>query len=50
MTKSEGDKTSMDIAGFGGRLILQIIGDTSGFKTDKKPVVHSRYMKSGLSA
>jgi len=29
---------------------LSFVGGTSGFKTDKKPEVHSRYMKSGSSA
>jgi len=35
---------------FGGMENLSFVGDTTGFKTDKKPVVHSRYMKSRLNA
>ena len=30
--------------------IYRIVGDITGFNADRKPVVHSRYMKSGLSA
>jgi hypothetical protein len=34
----------MDITDFSGFQMCGYVGDTSGFKTDRKPVVHSRYL------
>jgi hypothetical protein len=43
-------KQKSNIAGILSIDIYRTVGDTPGLKTGGKPVVHSRYMQSGLSA